>query len=213
MNGEKIMLQVPVVDTNNNKIGDISLNEKIFGQPVNEALLHEAVSMALNNRRQGTHATKTRSFVSGGGKKPWKQKGAGRARSGSSRSPVWRGGGIVFGPHPRDYSYSIPRKKSRLALYSALSSKLKENNLVILESFGVTNGKTKEIVSLLRRLNLSESTLIVCDGENTSVYIGGRNLEGVLVMDVKEINVYDLLKYKNLIITKDDIEKVAEVWS
>ncbi len=213
VNGEKIMLQVPVVDTNNNKIGDISLNEKIFGQPVNEALLHEAVSMVLNNRRQGTHSTKTRSFVSGGGKKPWKQKGSGRARSGSSRSPVWRGGGIVFGPHPRDYSYSIPRKKSRLALYSALSSKLKENNLVILESFGVKNGKTKEIVSLLRRLNLSESTLIVCDGENTSVYIGGRNLEGVLVMDVKEINVYDLLKYKNLIITKDDIEKVAEVWS
>ena len=207
------MLQEPVVDLNNNVVGNVNLDEKIFGQPVNEALLHEAVTLALNNQRQGTHSTKTRSFVSGGGKKPWKQKGSGRARSGSSRSPVWVGGGIVFGPHPRDYSYSMPRKKGRLALCSALASKLKDKNLIILDSFGIKDGKTKEVVSLLRRLNVSGSTMIVCDSQNEFVYRGARNLPGVVVMDVVQINVYDLLKFKNLIITKDGVEKVAEVWS
>ncbi|HZX49492.1 MAG TPA: 50S ribosomal protein L4 [Nitrospirota bacterium] len=207
------MLQEPVVDLNNNVVGNVNLDEKIFGQPVNEALLHEAVTLALNNQRQGTHSTKTRSFVSGGGKKPWKQKGSGRARSGSSRSPVWVGGGIVFGPHPRDYSYSMPRKKGRLALCSALASKLKDKNLTILDTFGIKDGKTREVVSLLRRLKVSGSTLIVCDSQNEMVYRGGRNLPGVAVMDVVQINVYDLLKYKNLVITKDGVEKVAEVWS
>jgi len=207
------MVQEPVVDLNNNVVGNVNLDEKIFGQPVNEALLHEAVTLSLNNQRQGTHSTKTRAFVSGGGKKPWKQKGSGRARSGSSRSPVWVGGGIVFGPHPRDYSYSMPRKKGRLALCSALSSKLKDKNLIILDSFGIKDGKTKEVVSLLRRLNVSGSTMIVCDSQNEFVYRGARNLPGVVVMDVVQINVYDLLKFKNLIITKDGVEKVAEVWS
>ena len=207
------MLQEPVVDLNNNVVGNVNLDEKIFGQPVNEALLHEAVTLALNNQRQGTHSTKTRSFVSGGGKKPWKQKGSGRARSGSSRSPVWVGGGIVFGPHPRDYSYSMPRKKGRLALCSALASKLKDKNLTILDTFGIKDGKTREVVSLLRRLKVSGSTLIVCYSQNEMVYRGGRNLPGVAVMDVVQINVYDLLKYKNLVITKDGVEKVAEVWS
>ena len=207
------MLQEPVVDLNNNVVGNVNLDEKIFGQPVNEALLHEAVTLALNNQRQGTHSTKTRSFVSGGGKKPWKQKGSGRARSGSSRSPVWVGGGIVFGPHPRDYSYSMPRKKGRLALCSALASKLKDKNLTLLDTFGIKDGKTREVVSLLRRLKVSGSTLIVCDSQNEMVYRGGRNLPGVAVMDVVQINVYDLLKYKNLVITKDGVEKVAEVWS
>ncbi|MCC6543378.1 MAG: 50S ribosomal protein L4 [Nitrospirae bacterium] len=207
------MLQEPVVDLNNNVVGNVDLDEKIFGQPVNEALLHEAVTLSLNNQRQGTHSTKTRSFVSGGGKKPWKQKGSGRARAGSSRSPVWVGGGIVFGPHPRDYSYSMPRKKGRLALCSALASKLKDKNLTIIDAFGIKDGRTKEVVSLLRRLNVTGSTLIVCDSQNELVYRGGRNLPGVVVMDVVQINVYDLLKYKNLIITKNGIEKVAEVWS
>lgn len=207
------MVQEPVVDLNNNVVGNVNLDEKIFGQPVNEALLHEAVTLSLNNQRQGTHSTKTRAFVSGGGKKPWKQKGSGRARSGSSRSPVWVGGGIVFGPHPRDYSYSMPRKKGRIALCSALSSKLKDKNLIILDSFGIKDGKTKEVVSLLRRLNVSGSTMIVCDSQNEFVYRGARNLPGVVVMDVVQINVYDLLKFKNLIITKDGVEKVAEVWS
>lgn len=206
-------MQVPVVDLNNNVVGNVSLDEKIFGIPVNRALLHEAVTLSLNNQRQGTHETKTRGEVSGGGKKPWKQKGSGRARSGSSRSPVWRSGGIVFGPHQRDYSYSMPRKKGRLALFSALSSKLKDNNLVVIDSFGIKDGKTREVVSLLRRLNVSDSTLIVCDAGNGAVYRGGRNVAGVAVIDVEQINVYDLLKFKNLIITKDCIEKVAEVWS
>ncbi len=207
------MLQIPVVDLNNNVVGNVDLDEKIFGLPVNEALLHEAVTMSLNNQRQGNHATKTRGDVSGGGKKPWRQKGSGRARSGSSRSPVWRGGGIVFGPHPRDYFYTMPKKKGRLALFSALSSKIKDKNLIILDSFGIKDGKTKEVVSLLRRLDVTDSALIVCDTQNESVYRGGRNLPGVEVMDVNQINVYDLLKFKNLIITKDGIEKVAEVWS
>src|SRR3990172_3895104 len=207
------MLQVPVVDLNNNVTGNVDLDEKVFGQPVNEALLHEAVTMSLNNQRQGTHATKTRALVSGGGKKPCKQKGSGRARSGSSRSPVLVGGGTVFGPHPRDYSYSMPRKKGRLALCSALASKLKDKNLTILDTFGIKDGKTREVVSLLRRFKVSGSTLIVCDSQNEMVYRGGRNLPRVAVMDVVQINVYDLLKYKNLVITKDGVEKVAEVWS
>lgn len=207
------MLQVSVVDLNNNKVGSVDLDEKIFGQTVNTALLHEAVTMDLNNRRHGTHATKTRGLVSGGGKKPWRQKGSGRARAGSIRSPLWVGGGTIFGPLPRDYSYRMPKKKSRLALYSALSLKLKENTLIVTDSLGIKDGKTREVVSVLQRLNAVDSALIVCEQENEALYRGGRNLPGVNIVDIRQLNVYDLMRYKNLIISKEDIERLTEVWS
>lgn len=202
------MLEVPVVDIQNNKIGNVELNDKIFGQPVNVALLHETVVMQLNNKRQGTHCTKTKGFVRGGGKKPWKQKGTGRARSGSSRSPVWVGGGTVFGPLPRDYAFSFPKKKARLALYSALSSKLKDNNIVVVDSFSIESGKTRDAATMLNKLNINGTVLIVCDDKNNLIYRAVRNLPQAVIMDTTQVNVYDLLRYENLIICKADIEKM-----
>ena len=207
------MIEVSVVDINNKKVGSIELNEKIFGQPVNNVLLHEAVIMQLNNARQGTHCTKTKGLVSGGGKKPWKQKGTGRARSGSIRSPIWVGGGTIFGPLPRDYSYKMNRKKGRLAIYSALSSKVKDNALVVVDSITEGSGKTKEAASMLKRLNISESTLVIYNNRESLLYRGMRNLPKINIMDVRQLNVYDLLLYKNLVISKEDIKKLMEVWS
>lgn len=207
------MLEVPVVDKDNTMVGSVELNDKIFGQPVNTALLHEAVVMQLNNSRQGTHCTKTKGLVSGGGKKPWKQKGTGRARAGSIRSPIWVGGGTIFGPLPRDYSYRIPKKKIRLALYSALSSKLKDNALVVVDSLDGKSGKTKEAVSILKGLNVLDSTLIVCDDKDNTLYRGVRNLPNITIMDIRQLNVYDLLRYRNLVVSREDIKRLMEVWS
>lgn len=204
------MLEVPVVDIHNNKIGNVGLDDKIFGQPVNVALLHETVVMQLNNKRQGTHCTKTKGFVRGGGKKPWKQKGTGRARAGSSRSPVWVGGGTVFGPLPRDYAFRLPKKKARIALYSALSSKLKDNNITVVDSFSIESGKTRDAATMLNKLNINGTVLIVCDDKNNLIYRAVRNLPRAVIMDTKQVNVYDLLKYENLIIGKADIEKMME---
>lgn len=207
------MLEVSVVDNNKKKVGSVQLDDRIFGQSVNMPLLHEAVVMQLNNQRQGTHSTKTKGFVSGGGKKPYKQKGTGRARAGSIRSPLWRGGGTIFGPLPRDYSYRMPRKKMRLALYSALSSKIEDNSLIIVDSLDGKNGKTREALSLLKDLNALDSTLIVCDDKNNLIYRGVKNLQNVSIIDVSHVNVYDLLRYRNLIISKEDINKLMEVLS
>lgn len=207
------MLEVAVVDITNNKIGRVELDEKIFSQPVNTPLLHETVVMQLNNRRQGTHSTKTRGLVSGGGKKPWKQKGTGRARVGSIRSPIWRGGGTIFGPLPRDYSYRMPRKKSKLALYSALSSKLQDNTLVVVDSLDGKSGKTREAVSILKGLNVIDSALIICEDKNNTLYRGVRNLPNIAIMDIRQLNVYDLLRYKSLVISREDIQRLMEVWS
>jgi len=207
------MLEVSVVDINKKKVGSVQLDDRIFGQSVNMPLLHEAVVMQLNNQRQGTHSTKTKGFVSGGGKKPYKQKGTGRARAGSIRSPLWRGGGTIFGPLPRDYSYRMPRKKMRLALYSALSSKIEDNSLIIVDSLDGKNGKTREALSLLENLNALDSTLIVCDDKNNLIYRGVKNLQNISIIDVSHVNVYDLLRYRNLIISKEDINKLMEVLS
>ncbi len=207
------MLEVSVVNANNNKVGTVELDERIFGQPVNASLLHESVVMQLNNRRQGTHSTKTRGLVSGGGRKPYKQKGTGRARAGSTRSPIWRGGGTIFGPLPRDYSYRMPRKKGRLALYSALSSKLLDNALVVVDSLDGKSGKTKEALSALKGLNVADSALIVCEDKNNPLYRGVRNLPNVTIMDVRQLNVYELLRYKSLVISREDIQKLMEVWA
>lgn len=207
------MIEVSVVDINNNKVGSIELDDKLFGQPVNSALLHEAVIMQLNNERQGTHCTKTKGFVSGGGKKPWKQKGTGRARAGSSRSPIWVGGGTIFGPLPREYSYRMTRKKGRLAIYSALSSKLKDNSLVVVDSLTGGSGKTKEAAKILNMLKVIDSALVVSDDRGNALYRGVRNIPNITIMDIGQINVYDLLRFKNLVISKEDIIKLAEVWS
>ncbi len=206
------MIEVSVVDINNNQIGSVELDNKIFGQPVNRTLLHEVVVMQLNNRRQGTHSTKTKGLVSGGGRKPWKQKGTGRARAGSIRSPIWVGGGTTFGPLPRDYAYRIPKKKMRLALFTALSSKLKDNTLVVVDSLNGKSGKTKEAVSVLKGLNVIDSALIVCDDKNNPIHRGVRNLPNIVIMDIRQINVYDLLRYRNLVISKEDIKRLMEVW-
>lgn len=207
------MIEVSVVDINNNQIGSVELDNKIFGQPVNKELLHEVVVMQLNNRRQGTHSTKTKGLVSGGGRKPWRQKGTGRARAGSIRSPIWVGGGTIFGPLPRDYAYRIPKKKMRLALYTALSSKLKDNAFIVVDSLGGKSGKTKEAVSVLKVLNVIDSALIVCDDKNNPIYRGVRNLPNIVIMDIRQINVYDLLRCRNLVISKEDIKRLMEVWS
>ncbi|MBI5193153.1 MAG: 50S ribosomal protein L4 [Nitrospirae bacterium] len=204
------MLEVPVVDINNNKVGTVGLDEKIFGRTVNVPLLHEAVVMQLNNMRQGTHCTKTKGLVSGGGKKPYKQKGTGNARAGSSRSPVWVGGGTIFGPLPRDYSFRIPKKKSRSALYSALSSKLQDKTLFVIDSFDVETGKTRDVVAILKNLNIKGSVLIVCDYANSMAYRAVRNLPDTVIMDTRQVNVYDVIRYESLIISKADIAKLTE---
>lgn len=204
------MLEVPVVDINNNKVGTVGLDEKVFGRTVNVPLLHEAVVMQLNNMRQGTHSTKTKGFVSGGGKKPYKQKGTGRARAGSSRSPVWVGGGTIFGPLPRDYSFRIPKKKSRSAILSALSSKLQDKTLFVLDSLDIETGKTRDAVAILKNLNIKGSVMIVCDNSNSMVYQAVRNIPGLVIMDTKQVNVYDVIRYESMIISKADIAKLTE---
>ncbi|MDD5435231.1 MAG: 50S ribosomal protein L4 [Nitrospira sp.] len=205
------MLEVSVVDVNNNKVGSVGLDEKIFGQTVNVAVLHETVLMQQNNQRQGTHCTKTKGLVSGGGKKPYKQKGTGRARAGSSRSPVWVGGGTIFGPLPRDYSYRMPKKKARLALYSALSSKINDNSLIVVDSLSGESGKTKDVVGMLNNLNIKAKVLIVCDDKSSLVYRAVRNLSGAVIMGTSDLNVYDLIRYENMVITRTDIVKLMEV--
>lgn len=204
------MLEVPVVDINNNKVGTVGLDEKVFGRTVNVPLLHEAVVMQLNNMRQGTHSTKTKGFVSGGGKKPYKQKGTGRARAGSSRSPVWVGGGTIFGPLPRDYSFRIPKKKSRSAILSALSSKLQDKTLFVLDSLNIETGKTRDAVAILKNLNIKGSVMIVCDNSNSMVYQAVRNIPDLVIMDTKQVNVYDVIRYESMIISKTDIAKLTE---
>lgn len=204
------MLEVPVIDINNNKVGTVGLDGKIFGHKVNVPLLHEAVVMQLNNMRQGTHSTKTKGFVSGGGRKPYKQKGTGRARAGSSRSPVWVGGGTIFGPLPRDYSFRIPKKKSRSAILSALSSKLQDKTLFVLDSLDIETGKTRDAVAILKNLNIKGSVMIVCDNSNSMVYQAVRNIPDLVIMDTRQVNVYDVIRYESFIISKSDIAKLTE---
>ncbi|MBU5267633.1 50S ribosomal protein L4 [Virgibacillus proomii] len=191
--------------------GEMELNDSVFGIEPNTHVLHEAVVMQRSSMRQGTHAVKNRSEVSGGGRKPWRQKGTGRARQGSIRSPQWVGGGTVFGPTPRSYSYKLPKKVRRLALKSALSSKLKENNLVVLESLTFDEPKTKEAVKMLEALKIDTKALIVVTEKDDTVIRSTNNLQTVTVITVEEINVLDLLGHDKLILTKDAAEKAGEV--
>lgn len=194
------------------KVGDVSLNEKVFNVEVNKAVLHQVVVAQLANKRQGTQSAKTRAEVRGGGIKPWRQKGTGRARQGSIRSPQWAGGGIVFAPKPREYRVSLPKSMRRVAMKSALTAKVLENEMIVLESLEMDAPKTKAIVTMLKAFDVKKA-LIVTAESNANVYKSGRNVEGIQVIPVNNINVYDLLKYDNLIITKDAVSKLEEVYA
>jgi len=200
------MAVVDVVDTSRNKVAQIDVSDTVFNAPVREHLFHDVVRMQLASRRSGTAATKTRSEVSGGGKKPWKQKGTGRARSGSSRSPLWRGGGTMFGPTPRSYEYAVPKKVRKLALCSALSMKRKENKMLIVDKLELQEIKTAAFVNLLRQLGFS-NVLIIAQ-ENSNLEKCARNVPHVTVFRPEGLNVYDVLRYEQLIITQPCVDKI-----
>ncbi|HOG16353.1 MAG TPA: 50S ribosomal protein L4 [Syntrophales bacterium] len=196
-----------IYDIEKNKVSEIELNEAVFGAEVNETVIHEVVKMQMASRRQGTSSTKRRHDVSGGGKKPWRQKGTGRARAGSSRSPVWRGGGIVFGPHPRDYAYRVPKKVKRLGLVSALSMKLKEERLLILRDFPMEEIKTKRFKEVVDRFGLKKA-LFVLDKAYPNLEKSSRNLQGMKMIRSEGINVYDLVNFDHLVLLEPSVKKI-----
>jgi large subunit ribosomal protein L4 len=193
------------------KIGEVELNESIFGIEPNQHVLFEAIVMQRASLRQGTAKTKTRSEVRGGGRKPWRQKGTGRARQGSIRSPQWRGGGTVFGPVPRSYSYKMPKKMRRLAIKSALSSKAHEENVLVVDALTFDAPKTKEFVKVLRSLPVGKKALFVTEGVEENVALSARNIPGVTVIDANSLNVLDVVGHNTLVLTKAAVDKVEEV--
>jgi large subunit ribosomal protein L4 len=205
------MPKVALYNQNGQNVGEIELNDAVFGIEPNKHVLFEAVVMQRAAMRQGTSKVKNRSEVSGGGRKPWRQKGTGRARQGSIRSPQWRGGGTVFGPVPRSYSYKLPKKVRRLAIKSALSSKVQENNILVLEALTFEAPKTKEMVAVLKNLSVDRKALIVTADINETVALSARNIPGVTVVSAAGLNVLDVLNHDKLVITKDAVEKVEEV--
>ena len=207
------MPKVDLYNMNGEVIGDIELSDNVFGADINKNAMHLAVLNHLANRRQGTHSTKTKSEVRGGGRKPWRQKGTGRARHGSIRSAQWVKGGIVFGPKPRTYRYNLPKKVKRLALKSALSSKVAENEILVLDDLNFESIKTKQMVSVLDKLNVNKSALIVLPESRETVQKSARNIPGIKTALVNTLNVFDILKYDKFIITKDAVAKVEEVYA
>ncbi len=206
------MANVSVYNIEGKEVGSIELNDAVFGVEVNEHLVHMAVVNQLANNRQGTQSAKTRSEVSGGGRKPWRQKGTGHARQGSTRAPQWTGGGIVFAPKPRDYSFKMNKKEKRAALLSALSSKVADSKIVVLDEFKLDEIKTKKFVDVMNNLKVSKA-LVVLEGENKNVVLSGRNIADVKVSAVNEINTYDVLKYDTLVVTKAAVETIEEVYA
>ena len=206
------MANVSVYNIEGKEVGSIELNDAVFGVEVNEHLVHMAVVNQLANNRQGTQSAKTRSEVSGGGRKPWRQKGTGHARQGSTRAPQWTGGGIVFAPKPRDYSFKMNKKEKRIALLSALSSKVAESKIVVLDEFKLDEIKTKKFAEVMNNLKVSKA-LVVLEGENKNVVLSGRNIPTVKVSATNEINTYDVLKYDTLVVTKAAVEKLQEVYA
>ncbi|MBI3752460.1 MAG: 50S ribosomal protein L4 [Deltaproteobacteria bacterium] len=201
------MPMVNVLNIENKKVATVELKDEIFARPINSHLLYETVKMQLANRRTGTASTKTRADVSGGGVKPWKQKGTGRARAGSNRSPLWRHGGTVFGPHQRDYSYKVPKKVREGALMSALALKAKEGKLKVLDNITLNEPKTKNVLEILKKIG-SVSGLITIDGSNQNLELAVRNLKDFKLLKVGALNVFDLLHYDDLIIIKPAIEQL-----
>lgn len=208
--------EMPRVDLYNIKgevVGNYDLNEEIFGVQVNKEAIHQAVVNQLANKRQGTQSTKTKSEVRGGGIKPWKQKGTGRARQGSIRSAQWIKGGIVLGPKPRSYRYTLPKQVKRLALKSALTSKVIDNDILVLDTLNFDAIKTKQMVNVLDNLKVNESVLVVLQEKNENVERSARNIPGVKTAFVNTINVYDLMKFKKFVVTKDAVAKIEEVYA
>ena len=206
------MASVKVYDIEGKEVETLELNDAVFGVEINEHIMHKAVVGQLANSRQGTQSAKTRSEVSGGGRKPWRQKGTSHARQGSTRAPQWTGGGIVFAPKPRDYSFKMNKKEKRIALLSALSSKVAESKIVVLDSFNLDEIKTKKFAEVMSNLKVDKA-LVVVEGENKNVVLSGRNIPSVKVSATNEINTYDVLKYETLVVTKAAVEKLEEVYA
>ncbi|AVD54790.1 50S ribosomal protein L4 [Heyndrickxia coagulans] len=205
------MPKVALYNQNGSQVGEVELNDAVFGIEPNEHVLFEAIIMQRASLRQGTHKVKGRSEVRGGGRKPWRQKGTGRARQGSIRAPQWRGGGTVFGPVPRSYSYKLPKKVRRLAIKSALSSKAQENNILVLDALNFDKPKTKDFIAVLKNLSVDKKALVVTDGLNENVVLSARNIPGVTVVEAAGVNVWDVVNHDQLIMTKSAVEKVEEV--
>ena len=204
------MATVDVVDLKNQKVGEVELADEVFGAEVNEALLYEAVRQFQAGERAGTHKTKTRSEVAGSGKKLWKQKGTGRARMGSVRSPIWRHGGTVHGPQPRDYSYKLPRKMVLGALRSALSAKVRDGELKVVQAFNFADHKTKNAMGVLGKLEAGRTVLVVDNGENRNLQLGVRNLAGVTLMPTRDVNAYHLLGHRRVLLSEAAARKLSE---
>lgn len=205
------MKKQSVLNIKGEKVKDITLNETVFGIEPNDAVLYDAIRLARNSQRQGTHSTKTRSEVSGGGRKPWKQKGTGNARQGSTRSPQWRHGGIVFGPTPRSYAIKMNKKERRLALKSALSYKVLDNEMIIVDNFNLESNKTKDAKVVLNNLKTTGTTLIVVDELTENVILATRNLNNVMLLQADEINTLDIISANNMIVTENAIKQIEEV--
>jgi len=204
-------MKTKVYDMQGAEVGSIELNDNIFAIPVNVTVLHEAVKNYLANQRHGTQSTLTRTEVSGGGKKPWRQKGTGRARQGSTRAPQWTHGGIALGPKPRSYRYSLNKKMKRLAMKSAFSAKVAEDNLIVVDTLAFEAPKTKEMVKVLAALK-AEKALIVLPGPDANVVKSAANISGVKTLYVNTLNVYDIMKFEKFIVTKDAVNKIEEVY-
>ncbi|MGV3487018.1 MAG: 50S ribosomal protein L4 [Tuberibacillus sp.] len=205
------MPKLAVLDVTGKQVGDIELNDSVFGIEPNEHVIYEAVVMQQASLRQGTHATKNRSAVRGGGRKPWRQKGTGRARQGSIRSPQWVGGGVVFGPSPRSYSFKLPKKVRRLAIKSALSAKVRDNETIILDQLTMETPKTKAFAEVLKNLSVNEKALIVIKEDNGATVLSARNIPTVKLVTPDQVNVYDVVNSGKLIMTKDAAEQLGEV--
>ena len=206
------MANVKVFNMSGSEVGSIELNDSIFAVEVNTHVMHQAVVQYLANKRQGTQSALTRAEVRGGGRKPWRQKGTGRARQGSTRSPQWTGGGVVFAPKPRDYSFKLNKKVKRLALKSALTTKVNDGKFVVVDEINLPEMKTTEMVKVLNNLNVNTS-LVVLEDANEKAVVAARNIPTVKTASVSTINVYDILKYDSIVVTKAAVEKIEEVYA
>ena len=206
------MATVSVLNMEGKEVGSMELNDAVFGVEINEHLVHQAVVLQLANNRQGTQKAKTRSEVSGGGRKPWRQKGTGHARQGSTRAPQWTGGGVVFAPVPRDYSFKMNKKEKRAALKSVLTSKVRENKFIVLDELKLAEVKTKEMKKVLDNLKVNNALVIIGD-DSENVALSARNIAGVQTASVNTINVFDMLKYNTIIATKSSVASIEEVYA
>ena len=207
------MPKVDELNINGQKVEELELSESIFAAEISEYAVYEVIKNHLANRRQGTQSAKTRAEVRGGGRKPWRQKGTGRARQGSTRSPQWIGGGVVFAPKPRDYSYSVNKKVRRLALKSVLTTKVNEGNLIVLDALEMNAPKTKDFIAMLSAVNAGKKALVVTAENSPNVVKSGRNIPGVDITFVNTLNVYDIMRHDSLIITKEAVRKTEEVYA